>query len=96
MGTTISQNVTALARKAGKNHPDKQELHTILHACAAAFARQQLEEGVVLLSKAIRLWPDAAVDTPVHTILHACADQLDALGTTHEEYILLALHTLAA
>ena len=25
-----------------------------------------------------------------------CADQLDALGITHEEYILLALHTLAA
>ena len=96
MGTTISQNVTTLARKARKNHPDKHELHTVLQACAAAFARQQLEEGVILLSKAIRLWPDTAVQAPTHIILHTCADQLDALGTTHEEYILLALHTLAA
>ena len=96
MGTTLAQNVTALARKASKNYPDKHQLHSILHTCADAFARQKLEEGVNLLSKAIRLWPDTAVDTPRHAILHACADQLDALGTTHEEYILLALHTLAA
>lgn len=96
MGTTIAQNVTALARKASKDYPDKQQLESSLRSCADAFARQQLEKGVNLLSKAIRLWPDTAVDMPRHAILHACADQLDALGTTHEEYILLALHTLAA
>jgi hypothetical protein len=96
MGTTISQNVTMLARKASKSHPDKHELHAVLHACADAFARQQLDKGAALLSKAMRLWPDTAVHTPTYAILHACADQLDALGITHEEYILLALHTLAA
>jgi hypothetical protein len=95
MGTTISQNVTTLARKAGKKYPDKHELHSVLQACADTFARQQVGEGVTLLSKVIRLWPETAVHTPTHLILQACADQLDDLGATREEYVLLALHTLA-
>jgi hypothetical protein len=96
MGTTIAQHVTTLAKKVGKNRSDSKKLSATLKECADAFARQQLEDGVILLIKVIRSWPDTAVSTPAHAILHSCADQLEALGITHEEYILLALHTLSA
>jgi HEAT repeat protein len=95
-GTTIAQQVTMLAKRASKRHPEKQKLPAMLKECADTFAHQQLEEGVTLLSQVIRLWEDTAVASPAHTILQTCADQLDVYGITHEEYILLALHTMAA
>ena len=96
MGTTTAQQVMGLAKKMNKSHPSNVKLAATLKKCADALARQQLEKGVRELSEAIRLWPETAVSPPAPLILATCADQLDALGITHEEYILLALHTLAA
>jgi MFS family permease len=93
-GTSASQVVTAIGRQVRQQPVEAKELTAALEACAGALAREELESGAALLSRAIGLLPLETVDETSGKILDECAARLEEWGFRRSEYLLLALHTL--
>ena len=95
-GTTFSQAVSALRRKAGRTLPDDDPLLTAMTDCADKLARNQLDQGAALLGQ---LATSLGVQAPTEShrlILAACADHLATHEQARDAYLLLTLHTLDA
>jgi HEAT repeat protein/Na+/melibiose symporter-like transporter len=96
-GTAIAQELTGIEKRLAKSHAEDGPLRHTLSRAADLFARQELEEGVALLSCSMRAWLADDVVTAsqtTRTILSSLADQLDVATATRMEFILLSLHTL--
>lgn len=65
-----------------------------LTAGTDAFGRGEREEGIRLMVRALRALPPGAITHAGAAILSECLSQLEAGGSTHMEYLLLALHVL--
>jgi hypothetical protein len=92
-GTATSQAVTALRKIIGKAGLDSDEHLAVIDDCADKLAREELEQGVVLLGRLIQLLPEKFNETCV-VILQECAACLAEYQATRLEYILLALHII--
>lgn len=96
IGTATAQAVSALKKKASKTLSDHHELLDKLDACADALARDELEQGAILMSQFIGQLPMDRLDEGLSVILQDCAHNLTEYKAARLEYILLALHTLEA
>lgn len=95
-GTVFAQALHDLKKKLGPSRAHGGELAAALDDCAETLARDEVEEGAILLSRVIRLLPTDRYRAPIREILEACANQLDEWGAQRIEYLILALHTLDA
>lgn len=93
-GTAVSQALTSAQKHLNGDIPP--EVRALLDECAYAFAREDFEQGNVLLVQIIRLLPPEAYQPAGRTVLNECADHLSEFGTGRQEYLLLALHALDA
>jgi HEAT repeat protein len=94
-GTATSQAVTALKKRIGEYRLDEEaDLVTLLDSCAGTLAQDDLEQGVAMLSSAIRLSPLEELSEACVAILDDCAERLDEFGAERLEYVILALHTM--
>ncbi|MCB9454203.1 MAG: MFS transporter [Anaerolineaceae bacterium] len=66
-----------------------------LDQCAHVFSLDDFASGTAHLVEIIRSFPPDQYTPEGQTILSVCANQLEASGAEHTEYLLLALHTLA-
>jgi MFS family permease len=94
LGTAMSQAVFGLRRKLRAYHTDGHSLLPLADACAGAFARDNLEDGVDRLRKIIDALPLEEMDAIVGTILSDCASQLVDLGANRIEYAILAVQAI--
>ena len=91
IGTATAQAMTALKKKFDKND---DELLTIINECADHFARDEMDQGAILLNQIIELLPPDRFNETAIIILHDCGEHLVKYQSTRSEYILLALHVL--
>ncbi|MCJ7701361.1 MAG: MFS transporter [Anaerolineales bacterium] len=94
-GTALSQNINVLRKKIEKNQYE-DDLHDLLLESGDAFAREDLDRGVIALSYIIQIHPQNGINPHADLILQACASHFEEGGAAQIEYILLALHTLNA
>lgn len=94
-GTAFSQSVTALEKRFQKNQAGSEALLAHLHESANAYARQQIEKGNQLLSKAIHLWLKQVEDEALALILKTCTTKLERSAEQDTVYTLLALTAMA-
>ncbi len=73
-----------------------RDLLEILDQCHDALARDDTEQGLVLLGTLIASLPADPYDEPSRAMLLECADRLAEHGLRRIEYALLALHVLSA
>ena len=93
VGTAVSQAVTALKKRVGKDGADR-DLAAAIDACADAFARNELARGVALLSRLLPLLPLAEFDETAAAVLRECAKRLNQFQDDRLEYVLLTLHAI--
>ncbi len=93
-GTTASQAISGLKKKLRRGSATAKTLTEPLQTCADAFARNDLERGIILLGRLILQLPEESCDQTANLILHICADRLAEYGSSRPEYLLLALHTM--
>jgi HEAT repeat protein len=94
-GTALAQNINVLRKKIEKSlHEDN--LHDLFLESRDAFAREDLDRGVVALSHIIQRLPHNGAAPHADLILQACTSHFEESGAARIEYILLALHTLNA
>jgi MFS family permease len=91
-GTALSQAVTALRGRLARSPHSSAELERTLDAAAVVLARDDLGEGIDLLSSALRNLPAGELATPCGDIVGECAVRLEEFGLERLEYLLLALH----
>jgi hypothetical protein len=94
MGTSASQAITGMKKTIAEYQMDSCDLDEAMTDCADAFAREDLERGVVHLSRVIRCLPMEEFAPTLRLILQECAEGLDELGALRSEYTLLTLHTM--
>jgi hypothetical protein len=93
VGTGASQAISDLKEKL-EDHPlESRNLLELMDECADTLARQDLEQGVPLMSQVILQLPVEQASEACRLILQDCAERLDEFGTTRIDYIVLALHT---
>lgn len=93
-GTATSQAVTALKKTIGKARLDSEEHLAVINDCADKLAREDLEQGVVLLGRLIQLLLPERFNETCVVVLQECAACLTEYQETRLEYILLALHII--
>lgn len=91
-GTTVSQALSAWRRKTDKTAPP--ELKTQIEECANLFARNQIDEGALLLAEVYTALPLHDRTTVSARVLDECAAMLKAHQGTRLEYLVLALCVL--
>jgi MFS family permease len=98
MGTITSQAISALKRKLDKVLVNNGQVDAVLDECADTLAREELEEGLALMSRLLRLLPEvlpeANFSRSSQEIIAECAARTKEFGASRIEYVLLALHTL--
>jgi HEAT repeat protein len=98
MGTITSQAISALKRKLDKVLVNNGQVDAVLDECADTLAREELEEGLALMSRLLRLLPEvlpeANFSRSSQEIIAECAARTEEFGASRIEYVLLALHTL--
>jgi len=92
-GTVTSQAVSALKKKIPKELENGDDLTASIHDCANALARNNLDEGALLLEQLLVQLPSARFGESCVLILEECAKRLGEFKATRLEYLLLALHT---
>jgi HEAT repeat protein len=92
-GTGTSQAVSALKKKIPKELENGDDLTASIHDCANALARNNLDEGALLLEQLLVQLPSARFGESCVLILEECAKRLGEFKATRLEYLLLALHT---
>jgi hypothetical protein len=75
---------------------DSDDLMAVMDDCAEALAREELERGVALMGRAIRLLPLEGLGETCAIVLQECAERLEEFGARRIEYVLLALHAMNA
>ena len=95
VGTALAQSFNGLRKKIEKNQYD-DDLHDLFIESGDAFARDDLERGMIGLSHIIQSSHDNGTAPHADLILQACASHFEEGCTARIEYILLALHTLDA
>jgi Na+/melibiose symporter-like transporter len=93
MGTAMSQAVITFKKTIGKDWLDG-ELLSVINDCADRFARDDMDQGIILLSRFIELLPSDRFNETSATILRECASRMAECGSARLEYILLALHVI--
>jgi MFS family permease len=91
-GTAASQAITVFKRRFGSE--DVQVNH-IITACADAFAKEDFDEGVMLLIQLVGMLPPDLHSLTCRAVLTECVQQLGLHKTERFEYLLLAIHALA-
>ncbi len=94
MGTAVAQAVSGLRRGWRKKLAGEARLTALLQACAAAWARDDMDAGANLLAQLADMAGDSLPASPAGAILKTCAAQLRRHGAARSEYVLLALHAL--
>jgi MFS family permease len=94
MGTAVSQSISSLQRKWRKVNVEHDELTAVFIQCAESWGYGDLDKGTGLMNRLIRLLPGESLIPPSDVILQACGAQLDKLGATRPEYVLLTLHVM--
>jgi hypothetical protein len=89
--TAVSQMVTAIQRRLKL---EDEAVNQLMSECAETFARNNFDEGIVLLNRIIVGLPTDLYTAESHLILQECRKQLEECKTDHAEYMILALHTL--
>lgn len=89
-GTSISQTVFGLR----KQFPHSESIDRLARDAASAFARNDFVTGMPLLSQLIGYVPKTRYSEAATRILDACEKALRDTGTTHVEYVILALHIM--
>jgi hypothetical protein len=93
VGTGASQAISDLKEKL-EDHPlESGDLLRLIDECADVLARQDLAQGVPLISQILLQLPVEQASEACRLILQNCAEGLDDFGTARIDYIVLALHT---
>jgi MFS family permease len=95
-GTATSQAITALKKRMGELQIGGDDLVAVMDDCAEALAREELERGVALMGRVIRLLPLEGLGETCAMVLQECAERLEEFGARRIEYVLLALHAMNA
>jgi MFS family permease len=90
--TAVYQMMMTVKRRLSLPFGEQRQLDQ----CAHVFSLGDFMGGAAHLVAIIRSFPPEGYTPAGQAILSVCADQLEAGGADHEEYLLLALHTLAA
>lgn len=72
-----------------------KELEALFTECANAFAREEFDQGIGLLVSIIRQLDADQHSLAGRAVLQECAAQLEVSKAAHQDYLLLALHTLS-
>lgn len=91
-GTAASQAMTVFKRRLDAE--DEAAFDGIINACSDAFAKEDFEQGVMLLIQLIGLLPPETHEESCRKILDECAKRLGEHKAARFEYLLLALHAL--
>jgi MFS family permease len=92
--TTVAGSLGDFRRRIERARILSHEHVQELIVATDAFARGQREEGVRLMVAGLSALPPGAITSAGAVILNECLRQLQASGTAHMEYLLLALHVL--
>jgi len=92
-GTALAQSINGLRNKIEKKQYD-DDLHDLFLESGDAFAREDLDRGVIALSHIIQSLPHNEIAPHAYLILQACTIHFEEGCPARIEYILLALHTL--
>lgn len=90
-GTALSQMVSVIQRRLRLEDGDTHQLMT---TTAEAFAMNNHEEGIALLTRVIDKLPPDLHTPESRIIMKECAKQLEMCKTDHAEYLILALHAM--
>ncbi len=94
-GTAVAQELNILKRRLLRDHAnDPQE--PLYLTCVDFFARGDLAEGAKALSELIDQSPLQELAPVQQKVLRECGLRLREFGPAHQEYMLLALHTLGS
>ncbi len=95
-GTALAQSVLGVKKRLESSRPADAELVAALDRAAAALAREDLTQGLVLLAQVLRRFSAAPLPPAPRQIVEECALQLTQQGARRLEYAALALHALQA
>lgn len=90
-GTALSQMVSVIQRRLRLGDAEANQLMT---TTAEAFAMNNHEEGIALLTSVIGKLPPDLHTPESRIIMQECAKQLEECKTDHAEYLILALHAM--
>jgi hypothetical protein len=94
-GTTTAQALNDVKKTLREVRVDDCDLIAAMDDCEGALAREELEQGVMLLSRVIHCLPLEEFEQVLVTILRDCVRGMEEFGARRLEYALLALHTLS-
>lgn len=92
-GTAYSQSLSSLAKKFELLDLDG-EIVALANQSSEAFARQDLDEGILYLASMACKLPDKSIEEPFRELLDLCIQQAKLLRGEANEYSLLILHLL--
>ncbi len=91
-GTAVAQELLSLSKKWSKLQPDSKIV--LLDESAQEWSLNEFDKGIRLLHRFIKAVLVNDFTTTEKTILSHCVAQMQQLGTSRLEYVLLALHVL--
>lgn len=94
LGTTTAQAVLSLRKEFNSADQGSERVSSLLEECATALAHHDLDDGLVLLSHCLHLWPKSRLTASQQPIIRHCARELEVAGAARLEYAILGLHTL--
>jgi HEAT repeat protein len=88
-GTATAQALTAMQKRI--SGLGAGGLTAVLEQCVNALARDEVEDGVILLLQLVELIPSEQFSQPAQLVLKECASHLSQNGASRVEYLLLTL-----
>lgn len=95
-GSAMSQAVIRLRNKIRRNHPDRETIQRLMADCADVLADNNLDQGAALIGQIMALLLEEKGADTNKIILQECLTCLQEFKATRLEYLILALHTMAA
>lgn len=95
-GSAMSQAVIRLRNKIRRNHPDRETIQRLMADCADVLADNNLDQGAALFGQIMALLLEEKGTDTNKIILQECLTCLQEFKATRLEYLILALHTMAA
>jgi HEAT repeat protein/sugar phosphate permease len=95
VGTPLAQALSRLRKKLTQSYPHEAELLPLLNSAVDAFAREDLTAGAQALGTLLQTMPLDSCEYINAKVAEACAAALLTNDPPRDDYLILAIHTLA-